>query len=124
MEFLPELKHAIDPQTLITNFGYLGLFVIVFAESGLFFGFFLPGDSLLFTAGILAAAGYLDISVILLLIFVAAFLGDQVGYWSGKTFGRKLFDKPKAGLLKHIFKQDYVDRSEAFFARHGSKAII
>ncbi len=120
MDFLNQLRHAIDPNTLLTQFGYLGVFLAVFAESGLFFGFFLPGDSLLFTAGILAATGIFNIWFLIPLLFLAAFLGDQVGYWSGRTFGRKLFAKANFFL----FKPEYVDRSEKFFARHGSRSII
>ena len=70
---------------LIKTVGYLGIFGIVFAESGLFIGFFLPGDSLLFTAGLLASQGYLNIAALLLIVFVGAVLGDNVGYAFGKT---------------------------------------
>jgi len=83
--------HLLDPRTLIEAFGYLGLFLIVFAESGLFFGFFLPGDSLLLTAGLFAFKGDLELAVLLPLLFVAAVLGDNVGYWFGRKAGPPLF---------------------------------
>jgi len=74
-----------DLTTLVKTVGYLGLFAIVFAESGLFFGFFLPGDSLLFTAGFLASQGFFDITLLLFLVFTGAILGDNVGYWFGRS---------------------------------------
>ncbi len=114
------LKQVLDPRLLLEQFGYLGLFLIVFAESGLFFGFFFPGDSLLLIAGVLAATGYLDIRWLIPLVFIAAFLGDQVGYWSGSRFGRKLFDRTDSWL----FKREYVQRSEEFFAQHGPQTVI
>lgn len=120
MEFLIELKHAIDPKVLLEQFGYWGLFLIVFAESGLFFGFFLPGDSLLLIAGVLAATGLLNIWILIPLIFIAAILGDQVGYWTGHKFGRRLFNREDSWL----FHKDHVKKSEAFFAQHGNKTII
>jgi membrane-associated protein len=119
MELLHTIKEAIDPHTLI-QFGYLGLFLIVFAESGLFFGFFLPGDSLLLVAGVAAAAGTFDIRYLVPLIFIAAFLGDQVGYWMGYRFGRALFNREESWL----FRKEHVKQSEEFFAKHGNKTII
>src|SRR3990167_6961883 len=87
---LPELIKAI---------GYLGIFAIVFAESGLLFGFFLPGDSLLFTAGFLASQGYLNIFYLAILCFVAAVIGDSVGYWFGFRVGRRLFNRENSLLF-------------------------
>lgn len=120
MEWLYQIKEAIDPRFLIEQFSYLGIFCIVFAESGLFFGFFLPGDSLLLVAGLFAATGDLNIAILLPLIFVAALLGDQVGYWTGNRFGRKLFNRDDS----LFFRKEHVKRSEAFFAEHGNKTII
>lgn len=120
MELLTSLKNVIDPKQLIENFGYIGIFLIVFAESGLFFGFFFPGDSLLLVAGVLAAAGLLNIWILIPLIFLAAILGDQVGYWTGHTFGRRLFKRDDSWL----FHKDHVTRSEEFFDRHGNKTIL
>jgi membrane-associated protein len=105
---------------LIETAGYIGLFAIIFAESGLFFGFFLPGDSLLLTAGLLAWKGHLDLNVLLPLLFVAAVLGDNVGYWFGKKVGPPLFNR-EASLL---FRRKNLLAAEAFYAKHGGKAIV
>ena len=110
----------LDPQNLLITFGTIGLFLIVFAESGLFFGFFLPGDSLLFTAGLFAAEGTLNLPLILVGCFVAAVAGDQVGYLFGQRVGPALFRRPDSRL----FKQEYVERAQEFFARHGAKTIV
>lgn len=112
----------LDPTHLIASFGMIGIFLIVFAESGLLIGFFLPGDSLLFTAGLLASQGKFGLSFPLLLIgcFVAAFAGDQVGYTFGKRVGPALFRKADSKL----FKQEYVHRTELFFKKHGPKTIV
>jgi membrane-associated protein len=93
---------------------------IVFAESGLLIGFFLPGDTLLFTAGFFAAQGHLPLSLVLLVIFTAAVVGDNVGYHIGKKTGPRLFRK-RDGL---IFRQENVQRAEAFYEKHGGKTII
>ncbi|BCB89589.1 DedA family protein [Phytohabitans suffuscus] len=115
--------HLLDPHWLASTFGVAGILVIVFAESGLLIGFFLPGDSLLFTAGLLVADGhYLRVPLPLLcaLIAVAAIAGDQVGYLFGRRVGRPLFDRPDARL----FKRDHLVRAETFFARHGARSIV
>ncbi len=100
--------------------GLLILGAIVFAESGLLVGFFLPGDTLLFTAGFFAAQGKLPIALVLLVIFVAAVVGDNVGYTIGRRMGPRLFRK-KDGIL---FRQAYVARAEEFYEKHGGKTII
>ncbi|HKZ18625.1 MAG TPA: VTT domain-containing protein [Acidimicrobiia bacterium] len=110
----------LDPQNLLVTFGTIGLFLIVFAESGLFFGFFLPGDSLLFTAGLFAAQGTLSLPLILVGCFIAAVAGDQVGYVFGQRVGPALFKRPDSRL----FKQEYVERARAFFEKHGPKTIV
>lgn len=110
----------LDPRDLLVTFGTIGLFLIVFAESGLFFGFFLPGDSLLFTAGLFAAQGSLNLPLILVGCFVAAVAGDQVGYVFGQRVGPALFRRPDSRL----FKQEYVTRAQAFFEKHGPKTIV
>lgn len=117
---LAGITDAIDPQQLIRTFGTIGLILIVFAESGLLIGFFLPGDSLLFTAGLFAARGDLNIVVILVGCFAAAVLGDQVGYAFGKRVGPALFKKQDSKL----FKQEYILRADEFFERHGAKTIV
>lgn len=105
---------------LIKAFGYLGLFGVVFAESGLFFGFFLPGDSLIFTAGFLASQGYLNIYFLLGLLFVAAVLGDNVGYWFGEKVGPMIFNKEDS----RFFKKEYVRQAHEFFEKYGGKSLI
>lgn len=102
------------------SFATIGLIAIVFAESGLLLGFFLPGDSLLFTAGLFAAKGDLNLAWILLGCFLAAVAGDQVGYLFGKRVGPSLFGRPDS----KIFKQKYVAQADAFFQRHGAKTIV
>jgi len=111
-----------DPRHLLETFGALGLFAIVFAESGLFFGFFLPGDSLLVTAGLLASQDKLALPFPLLAVgcFVAAVAGDQVGYVFGNRVGPALFRRPDS----RFFKQEHLERANTFFERHGAKTIL
>ena len=110
----------LDPRTLIEKFSYLGLFTIIFAESGLFFGFFLPGDSLLLTAGLFAYKGQLNLWVLLPLLFVAAVLGDNVGYWFGRKTGPPLFNREESLL----FRRKNLLTARAFYDKHGGKTII
>jgi membrane-associated protein len=100
--------------------GYLLLFLIVFAESGLLVGFFLPGDSLLFTVGIVAGAGKLQVGVIIAMLAAASMLGDGIGFLLGSTLGYRLFKNPKS----KIFRREYLDRTHSFYERHGGKTII
>ena len=110
-----------DLESTLQTVGLIGLLVIVFAESGLLIGFFLPGDSLLFTAGLLSSQGHLaPLPVILVGCFVAAVAGDQVGYMFGSRVGPSLFRRPDS----KIFKQEYVEKARAYFERHGSKTIV
>lgn len=111
---------ALDPSALIEGLGYVGLFAIVFAESGLFFGFFLPGDSLLFTAGLLASADILNIWTLLIVIPIAAILGDQVGYWFGSWIGPRVFKKEDS----FFFSKAHIARAENFYQKYGPKAIV
>ncbi len=114
---------GIDVEELLNSlspYGELVLWAIVFAETGLLIGFFLPGDSLLFTAGILAGQGKLDVAMVIIGAFVFAVLGDQVGYTIGKRLGPRLFRKPDS----KIFQQEYVERTKAFFEKHGPRTII
>src|SRR5947208_1596921 len=104
----------------IIAFGYVGIFITLFAESGFLLGFFLPGDSLLFTVGILASQGYFSIGILIILGILAAILGDSFGYWMGSYFGPKLFNRKDS----MFFKQEYVDRTEEFFKKYGVKTII
>ncbi|MFA6251300.1 MAG: VTT domain-containing protein [Candidatus Paceibacterota bacterium] len=110
----------LDPIVIIKAVGIIGIILIVFAETGLFFGFFFPGDSLLFTAGIFASQGYLSIEILLIGCIVAAILGDSVGYWSGKKYGRQLFDRD-AGFF---FKKKRLYDAEIFYEKHGKSTII
>jgi len=113
---------GLDVEAVISAVGVLGILAIVFAESGLLIGFFLPGDSLLFTAGFLTHVGILQINIHLfvLLLFLAAVLGDSVGYTFGRRVGRRLFSRPNSRL----FKQENILKAEAFYEKHGGKTII
>lgn len=115
-----EFFFGIDLITFIRAAGYLGLFFVVFAESGLFAGFFLPGDSLLFTAGFLASQGYFSIFILAPLLFVAAVLGDNFGYAFGKKVGPSLFRKEDS----LFFHKDHIARAREFYGRFGGKTII
>ncbi len=110
----------LDPLVLIKTLGMIGILAIVFAESGLFFGFFLPGDSLLFTAGFLASQGYLPLPLLLIGTASAAVLGDAFGYWFGRFVGENLFTKEDS----FFFHKKHVERSRLFYERHGKRAII
>ena len=126
------LAVGIDPQKLLESVGLIGLFMVVFAESGILIGFFLPGDSLLFTAGLATfglkitedgeifqlAGGH--IWIVVLGVVIAAIAGDQVGYAFGRKVGPSLFKRPESRL----FKPAYVESAEKFFAKHGSKSIV
>jgi membrane-associated protein len=117
----------LDPEHLIDTLGLLGIFAIVFAESGLLIGFFLPGDSLLFTAGFLASAPssvdealHLPLGWLLIGCVVAAIAGDQVGYLFGRRVGPSLFNRPDSRL----FKQENVEKAHDFFEKYGAKTIV
>lgn len=109
-----------DVEHIIQSGGLLLIALIVFAESGMFVGFFLPGDTLLLTAGIFAAQGKLSIGLTIAVIAFAAILGDNVGYHIGKRYGRGLFKK-QDGIF---FRQEYIHRAETFFEKFGSKAML
>lgn len=109
-----------DLISLITTVGYFGVFGIVFAESGLLIGFFLPGDSLLFTAGFLASQNILDIRILTLGCFISAVLGDSVGYAFGHRVGKRLFQREDSIL----FHKNNLLRAKAFYERYGKKTII
>lgn len=111
--------HFFDILPLIKTIGLIGIFLFVFAESGLFFGFFLPGDSLLFTAGVLAAAGYFNVLFLFFGCFVMAVLGDSVGYWFGKKTGPKIFSHPNS----FFWNQKNLDKTVLFFKKYGNKTI-
>lgn len=114
------MLHFLEPIILIKTLGAIGIIAITFAESGLFFGFFLPGDSLLFTAGLVASQGYLNFWVIILGTIIAAISGDSVGYAFGRHVGPKLFTREDSWF----FKKSYVEQTKKFYERYGKKAII
>jgi membrane-associated protein len=109
-----------DLVALIKGSGYVGLFGIVFAESGLLLGFFLPGDSLLFTAGFLASQGFFDIALLVLFCFAGAVLGDSFGYAFGRRSGPLIFRREDSLL----FHRSHLDRAARFYEKHGGKTII
>ena len=113
---------GVDLLDFILAVSIIGVALVVFAESGLLIGFFLPGDSLLFATGFLIKSGLLpvDIHLAVLILFIAAVAGDSVGYTFGHKLGPKLFKKPDAKL----FKQQYVQRAQDFYEKHGGKTII
>ncbi|GAA0615709.1 DedA family protein [Streptomyces crystallinus] len=112
----------LDPDQLLSSFGLAGLLVIVFAESGLLIGFFLPGDSLLFTTGLLVTSGKIDtpLWLVCLAVVAAAVLGDQVGYLFGRKVGPSLFNRPDSKL----FKQENVEKAHEFFEKYGPKSLV
>lgn len=109
-----------DIVSLVKTAGYIGIFGMVFAESGLFFGFFFPGESLLFTAGLLASQGLLDFYILAPLVFAGAVLGDTVGYAFGRKVGPAIF-KSETSLF---FNKKNIERTKAFYEKYGSKTII
>lgn len=127
-QLLDFIRSLTDPEklihllsTVLTGWvGYLVIFLIVFAESGLLVGFFLPGDSLLFTIGVVAGAGKLQIGTMIAMCAAASILGDGSGFFLGSTLGYSLFSKTKS----RIFRREYLDRTHAFYERHGGKTII
>ncbi len=114
------MGHLFDLTTLIVTIGYFGIAVIIFAESGLFFGFFLPGDSLLFTAGFLASQGYINLWLLIPLTVTAAIAGDSVGYWFGKKVGPMIFKKSDS----FWFSGERAKDAKLFFEKHGAKSLI
>ena len=111
---------GIDLVEFIKAVGYIGLFVIVFAETGLFVGFFFPGDSLLFVAGLLAYQGLFNPALLILLLFVAAVTGNMTGYAFGKKVGIKLFDREDS----RIFKKKHLISARNYYEEHGGKTIF
>ncbi len=114
-QFIP-----IDLEEFIRTVGYIGVFGIIFAESGLLVGFFLPGDSLLFTAGFLASQDYFNFPILAVGCFAGAVAGDSVGYWFGNRVGRRLFQREDSLL----FKKKHLYRAEGLYEKHGGKIIV
>ncbi|MDQ5962277.1 MAG: rane-associated protein [Patescibacteria group bacterium] len=119
MEFSEIFSHTYIIESLRT-IGYVGISLIVFIESGLFFGFFLPGDSLLFSAGLLASQGVFHLYVLIPIVVISAVLGDSVGYWFGGFVGPKIFTKEDS----LFFNKKHVVRAHEFYEKHGPKAIV
>ncbi len=116
----PERLIALLSTSLTGWIGYAVLFGVIFAESGLLVGFFLPGDSLLFTVGVVAGAGKLHVAAVIAMLAFASMLGDGIGFLLGSTLGYRLFRNPKS----RIFRREYLDRTHEFYERHGGKTII
>jgi membrane-associated protein len=110
----------VDLEHIIRTVGYVGVFLAIFAETGLFIGIILPGDSLLFTAGFLASQDFFNIAVLCVLVYSASVLGDNTGYLIGHRLGRRVFIRPES----RIFKPEYPLRGEEFLNRHGGRAIL
>jgi membrane-associated protein len=113
-------EYMFDIAHLIQTGGLLLIAAIIFAESGMFVGFFFPGDTLLLSAGIFAAQGKLELVSLIPVVALAAIAGDNIGYIIGKRYGRQLFEKPNSV----IFRKEYLHRAEAFFEKYGSKAML
>lgn len=114
------MHNLLDPASLVKDFGYLGIFITLFLESGIIFGFFLPGDSLLFTAGLLASQHYLNIIGVILVSVAAAILGNNAGYYTGKLIGPALFDK-KGSVW---FSPERIKEAHAFFEKEGPLSLV
>jgi membrane-associated protein len=127
VDFLHQIKDFLNPKFLIDYmlsllgvYVYLGLWFVVFAETGLAVGFFLPGDSLLVVSGLFAAAGKLNVAFVLLAFFLGSVLGDSTGYWTGRFMGKTLFNRESS----RIFKPSRVEKAHAFFEKYGVKTVV
>jgi membrane-associated protein len=127
IDFLYQVKDFLNPKIIIETlldklgiFVYFGLIFIIFAETGLAVGFFLPGDSLLVVAGLFAAAGKLNLWIMWITLFIAAVAGDAVGYYSGKKIGPAIFSRPKS----RFFNPEHLKKAHKFYEKHGGKTII
>jgi len=114
------MHNLLDPIVIIKTVGLLGVFLAVCLESGVFFGFFLPGDTLLFAAGIFASQGFFLLPVVIIGCAIAAIIGDSIGYWTGKKMGRSLFEKNAS----FFFNKNRVDDAEHFYHKYGAVTII
>lgn len=110
----------LDPIAMVKTGSYLGIAFLVFAESGLLIGIFLPGDSLLFTAGLLSAGGFLNFGPLVFVVVLAAIVGDSVGYWFGANVGVNFFKRKNS----FFFKQEYLKRTERFYQKYGGRAVV
>jgi membrane-associated protein len=126
-ELLHQAKDFLNPKFLIDwmlallgNYVYFGLWFVVFAETGLAVGFFLPGDSLLVVSGLFAAANKLNVLLVMLAFFLGSVLGDNTGYWTGRVMGKRLFNRESS----RIFKPSRVEKAHAFFEKYGVKTVV
>lgn len=127
VDFLYQVKDFLNPAKLIDyllallgNYVYLGLWFVIFAETGLAVGFFLPGDSLLVVSGLFAAAGKLNVLLVMLAFFLGSVIGDSTGYWTGRWMGKTLFNRETSW----IFKPSRVEKAKLFFDKYGPKTVI
>lgn len=127
IDFLYQVKDFLNPKFLIDymlgllgGYVYLGLWFVVFAETGLAVGFFLPGDSLLVVSGLFAAAGKLNVWLVMLAFFLGSVIGDSTGYWTGRWMGKTLFNREDS----LIFKPSRVEKAHAFFEKYGVKTVV
>lgn len=127
IEFLHQVREFLNPKYLIDwmlallgNYVYLGLWFVIFAETGLAVGFFLPGDSLLVVSGLFAAANKLNVWLVMLAFFLGSVIGDSTGYWTGRVMGKTLFNRESS----RIFKPSRVEKAHAFFEKYGVKTVI
>lgn len=127
VDFLYQVKDYLNPKFLIDwmlaflgPWVYFGLWFVVFAETGLAVGFFLPGDSLLVVAGLFAAAGKLHVAFVMLAFFLGSVIGDSTGYWTGRIMGKTLFNRESS----FIFKPSRVEKAKHFFEKYGVKTVI
>ncbi len=114
------INYLTDPKTIIQTLGLIGVIVIIFLETGVFFGFFFPGDSLLFTAGFLASQGYISFPILLAGTFMAGVVGDSVGYAFGNKIGPKLFSREDS----LFFNKNHIKKAQDFYDKYGKKTII
>lgn len=127
IDFLYQVKDYLNPKFLIDwmlallgPWVYLGLWFVIFAETGLAVGFFLPGDSLLVVSGLFAAAGKLNVALVMLAFFLGSVIGDSTGYWTGRVMGKTLFNRESS----FIFKPSRVEKAKSFFEKYGVKTVI
>ena len=119
LNFLLACIH-LDPIAILQTGSYIGIALLIFAESGLLIGMFLPGDSLLFAAGLLATGDFFSLGPLMVIIVTAAILGNLVGYWFGKKVGDYLYDREDSWF----FKKEYLKRTERFYQKYGGRALI
>jgi membrane-associated protein len=119
LNFLLACIH-LDPLAIVQAGGYVGIALLIFAESGLLIGIFLPGDSLLFAAGLLSAGGFLNPGALAIVVVIAAILGDSAGYWFGRQVGSRFLARKDTWFVKRA----YIERTERFYRKYGARAVV